>query len=124
MNGAKYNETQNKREYSANNGQTQIKVKGYKAITLTNGTLYVNGDTRTCELRYLKSGVALTSANTWIFVETVSQIANYPPVDNANFYICGNPSVLARVYTTGSIQARCSVTADSATVQFNAMWHY
>ena len=110
--------------YSANNGQTQIKVKGYKAIPLTNGTLYVNGETRTCELHYSKTNVAFTSANTWTFVETVSQIANYPPVDNNNYYITANPTIITRVYATGSIQARNTVISGSATVQFNAMWHY
>ena len=84
----------------------------------------MNGETRTCELHYSKSNVAFTSANTWTFIETVSQIANYPPADNNNYYISANPTILTRVYATGSIQARNTVTSGSATVQFNAMWHY
>lgn len=108
----------------AGNSSTQIKVGGWKTITLTNGTLYVNGETRVCELHYSKTNVAFSSADTWTFVETVSQIANYPPVDNNNYYINANPNILTRVYASGSIQARSTVTSGGATVQFNAMWHY
>lgn len=108
----------------AGNSSTQLRVGGWKTITLTNGTLYVNGETRTCELHYSKTDVAFSSADTWTFVETVSQIANYPPVDNNNYYISANPNILTRVYASGSIQARSTVTSGGATVQFNAMWHY
>lgn len=65
-----------------------------------------------------------SSANTWTFVETVSQIANYPPVGNNNYFISANPNILTRVYASGSIQARNTQTAYDAAVQFNAMWHY
>ena len=98
-------------------------MKGYKAITLTNGTLYVNGDTRTCELHYAKS-IAFSSANTWTFVETVSEIAAYPPVDNNTFVQCSNSNIIARVYASGSIQAQSTVVSGSASVGFSAMWHY
>ena len=111
--------------FSANNKYAQIKVKGYKAITLTNGTLYVNGDTRTCELHYSKSGVNMDSANTWAFVETVSQITSYPPVDNNLFVQCNNPSIIARIYSSGSIQANTNTRQGSSiAIAFTAMWHY
>lgn len=108
----------------AGNSSTQLRVGGWKTITLTNGTLYVNGETRVCELHYSKANVAFSSADTWTFVETVSQIANYPPVDNNNYYISANPNILTRVYASGSIQARSTVVSGGATVQFNAIWHY
>ena len=101
-----------------------MKVTGWKSITLTNGTLYVNGETRVCELHYSKTNVSFSSADTWTFVETVSQIANYPPTGNNNYYISANPNILTRVYASGSIQARSTVASGGATVQFNAMWHY
>ena len=96
----------------------------WETIQLTNGTLYVNEANRICELNYSKTNVAFTSANTWTFVETVSQIANYPPIGNNNYYITATPTIITRVYASGSIQARNTVTSGSATVQFNAMWHY
>ena len=109
----------------AGNSSTQLRVGGWKTITLTNGTLYVNEASRICELHYSKSGVNMDVANTWVFVETVSQITSYPPVDNNLFVQCSNPSIIARIYSSGSIQAN-AITGQgiSVAIAFTAMWHY
>lgn len=96
-------------------------VDTWTAITLTNGTLYVNTDLRLCELHYSKSH-NLTSANTWTFIETISQIANYPP--KTTLYAQGSArEVMARVFNTGSIQANFSAVGQRS-ITFNLMWHY
>lgn len=83
----------------------------------------MNGETRTAELHYTNN-IKFTSVDTWTFVETASQIASYPPIDNNIFVQCSNPTILARVYMSGSIQARSTQTGNSLAVGFSVMWHY
>ena len=109
-------------DFSVENVHCQVRVTGWKSINVNNGTLYVNGETRVAELHYSKSGADLT-ANTWTFVETLTQVASYPPVDNNLFVQCSNPTVIARVYATGSIQANTSASGTYA-IAFTAMWHF
>lgn len=93
----------------------------WETITLTNGKLYVNTDLRLCELHYSKSH-NLTSANTWTFIETISQISNYPP--KTTLYVHGSArEVMARVFDTGSLQANFSAVGQRS-ITFNLMWHY
>lgn len=98
-----------------------ISTSNWTEISLTNGKLYVNTDLRMCELHYSKSH-NLTSANTWTFVETISQIANYPP--KTTLYVHGSArEVMARVFDTGSLQANFSAVGQRS-ITFNLMWHY
>lgn len=93
----------------------------WTTINLTNGTLYVNTDLRMCELHYSKSH-NLTSANTWTFIETISQIANYPP--KTTLYVHGSArEVMARLFDTGSLQANFSAVGQRS-ITFNLIWHY
>lgn len=101
---------------------TFIRVTGWKEITVSNGTLYVNGETRTCELHYSTSK-GFTTANTWTFMETITEISNYPPT--TTLYAQGSAEpVIARLFDTGSIQALCRNANTTISVTFNLMWHY
>lgn len=96
-------------------------VDTWTTINLTNGKLYVNTDLRMCELHYSKSH-NLTSANTWTFIETISQIANYPP--KTTLYVHGSArEVMARLFDTGSLQANFSAVGQRS-ITFNLVWHY
>lgn len=100
----------------------QDTLTGWETITLTNGTLYVNTDLRLCELHYSTSN-GFTTANTWTFIETVSEISNYPPT--TTLYAQGSAEpVIARLFDTGSIQALCRNANTTLSVTFNLMWHY
>jgi hypothetical protein len=98
-----------------------ITVTGWREITLTNGKLYVNGTERICELHYSKSH-NLTTANTWTFIETITEISNYPP--KTTVYAQGSArEVMARVFNTGSLQANYSAVGQRS-ITFNLVWHY
>ena len=108
--------------YDGNNLKNASSESTWEAITLTNGTLYVNQSCRLCELQYSHSALSLTS-NTWASVESVSQIANYPPVNDNNYIQCSSPPVIARVKSNGDILANTS-NGGSYAIAFTTMWHY
>lgn len=108
---------------------TVIRVNGWKEITLTNGTLWVNGAERICEAHFSKSGVSFGTANSWTWVATEAEIANYPPKSSASdisqhYVSCSSEPVIARIFPTGSIQALCRNANQTQSVTFSTMWHY
>lgn len=98
-------------------------MTGTRKVQLTNGVLYVDGLNRICELHYSKTHVSLTSAKTWTFIETVSQIANYPPKDIV-YSIGSNLDVMSRVFSSGSIQAYRNTAAGDFALVFSVLWSY
>jgi hypothetical protein len=81
----------------------------------------VNTALRMCELHYSTSK-AFTTANTWTFMETITEISNYPP--KTTLYAQGSAEpVIARVFNTGSVQANFSAVGQRS-ITFNLMWHY
>ena len=107
---------------------TFINVTGWKEIALTNGTLWVNGAERICEAHFSKS-TEFGAANSWTYVATESEIANYPPKSSASnisqhYVSCSTEPVIARIFPTGSVQALSRNANQTQSVTFSTMWHY
>lgn len=108
--------------FSASNKRTiTAQVSGWKEVTLTNGKLYVNQRERICELHFSKSH-NLTTANSWLWIATEAEIANYAPKTTL-YAETSAREVMARVFDTGSIQANYSAVGQRS-VTFNLVWHY
>lgn len=117
------------RRFSVGTSVTFIKVTGWREIALKNGTLWVNGAERICEAHFSKSGVQFGAASTWTYVDTESQIANYPPKSSASnisqhYVSCSSEPVIARIFPTGSVQGLCRNANQTQSVTFSTMWHY
>lgn len=95
----------------------------WSSINVGSGTLYVNSAIRMCELQYFKSSFNITSANTFTFVETLSQLVSYPVTADYLLASTSTNGLVARVYPTGSVQVM-SVVAGTFAIKFNMMWHY
>lgn len=96
----------------------------WTSISVNNGTLYVNEAIRMCELHYSNNSFNITTANSFVFVETLSQLADYPITAD---YLLTSPTTVngmtVRVYPTGSIQVRNTASGTYA-IKFNLTWHY
>lgn len=73
-------------------------------------------------LRYSKSGVNISTADSWITVETLSSL----PVDvnNIMYAESTNPILGIRLYSDKKIQARATKTGSSYGVDAWFVWYY
>ena len=89
--------------FSANNNSTQIKVQGFRTLSLTNGTLYYDNEKVMCEIAYHPTST--WTASTWTDIGTLATIpSELRPKQNA-YTITGDTRLLLRVNNgTGKFQ--------------------
>lgn len=92
--------------------------------TLTNGALYVNTAIRMCELHYTQGGVTYSAnANTWMTVETISKITEYPPLTTI-YATDSAQNAKIRLQANGKLDVIYSTKNGVISVTGNFMWHY
>ena len=87
--------------FTANNTTTQIKVGGYKSLSLTNGTLYYDNEKAMAKLEYHAS--TTYNVNVWTSLETI--FANVPSGLRPSQYVFAITSdnrLIVRVKTDGT----------------------
>ena len=89
--------------FSANNNSTQIKVQGFRTLSLTNGTLYYDNEKVMCEIAYHPTST--WTASTWTDIGPLATIpSELRPKQNA-YTITGDTRLLLRVNNgTGKFQ--------------------
>ena len=92
-------------KYSANNNSTQIKVQGFRTLSLTNGTLYYDNEKVMCEIAYHPTST--WTASSWTDIGTLATIpSELRPKQNA-YTLTGDTRLLLRV------------TSDAGKFQYN-----
>ena len=112
--------------FTANNTNTQVDVGGWKTVSLsagsTYGTLYVNGKTRTAELRYVRTFSSAT-ADTFYTWHSGAIPSAYRPSDQVN----GSCNQAGAIYvdSTGEIGGKfANGWSSDRLVKGSVMWHY
>lgn len=110
--------------FTANNTTTQIRVSGWKEVSVTGATsyatLYVNGEERMADFRYYRTGYNFTSTGPTLHSNAIP--SDYRPAFNviAPAY---DLTVNLTINTEGTITGHTSATG-SKTINSRAMWHY
>jgi len=90
----------------------------------SHGTLYINGETRTCELLYSYlnyTGFSNTTQDITFFQSAIPD----PYKPKAKVLTSGTyPTIHIWIDNEGDIYARSSIQASSVNMIFSAVWHY
>lgn len=109
--------------FRVNGYSMYLNVTGWRTITRTNYTLWINGAERLCEIRYYKSKVSVGTS--WTFIETISDSDYVPaPQGDSVYCACNMRGMVVRIFSSGSIQAQATTATSNQLLSFHTMWHY
>ena len=111
--------------FTANQTTTQIRVSGWKEVSVTGATSYaslnVNGSERIAYFRYYRSGYNFTSTST-VTLHSGAIPSSYRPGRNVNCSVL-NSTIVGGLNTDGDISVISSSTG-SKTINMTATWYY
>ena len=111
--------------FTANQTSMQIRVTGWKEVSVTGATsyatLYVNGEERLASFRYYRTGYNFTSTST-VTLHSGAIPSSYRPASTVNADMLRN-DLTGSVSDGGDISVACWATG-SKTINMTAMWRY
>lgn len=100
-----------------------INVTGWRTITHTNYTLWINGAERLCEIIYYKSNTSV--GTTWTDIETITDTDYRPALQGDSVYCpCNMRGMVVRIFSSGAIKAQATTATSNQLFSFHGMWHY